>query len=75
MAETKKATHGGNLELGKTSIPCFVTEDGMRVISGRGMTSAIGMKGRGQGITRISTNKTLNPFINNRVNAGHRKSN
>lgn len=29
------------------------------------MTKAIGMKGRGQGIRRISSHKTLIPFINN----------
>ena len=29
-------------------------EDGTRVISGRGMTAAIGMRGRGQGVTRIA---------------------
>lgn len=46
---------------------CFVLEDGTRVISGRGMTRAIGMKGRGQGVVRISTHKTLKPFINNEL--------
>lgn len=59
-----KFTHSGVLKIGDQEMPCFVLEDGRRVISGRGMTTAIGMKGRGQGVTRISTHGTLRPFIN-----------
>lgn len=61
------ATHKGALKIGELVIPCFVLEDGRRVISGRGMTAAIGMKGRGQGIARISTLKVLNSFENNNL--------
>ena len=46
-------------------MPCFNLEDGKRVISGRGMTKAIGMKGRGQGVVRVVTHPALKPFINN----------
>lgn len=49
----RKATHKGALPIGHVKLPCFVLEDGTRVISGRGMTKAIGMKGRGQGMARI----------------------
>ena len=61
MSEKKlpKATHKGMLKIGDAEIPCFVLEDGRRVISGRGMTSAIGMKGRGQGIARIASHRML----------------
>jgi hypothetical protein len=59
-----KATHQGTLSIGDIEIPCFVLEDRTRVISGRGMTTAIGMRGRGQGVTRIPTHRTLKPFIN-----------
>lgn len=59
-----KATHQGTLPIMDVDIPCFVLEDRTRVISGRGMTKAIGMKGRGQGVTRIPTHRTLKPFIN-----------
>lgn len=59
----RKADFNGVLHIGDIDIPCFVLEDGTRVISGRGMTKAIGMKGRGQGIQRISTHGTLKPFI------------
>jgi hypothetical protein len=72
----RKATHKGVLRIGHVEIPCFVLEDGTRVISGRGLTRAIGMKGRGQGVGRIvalldrkrSANNELtlaiqNPFV------------
>ncbi|MGJ8525210.1 IS1595 family transposase ISRhba1 [Halomonadaceae bacterium LMG 33818] len=60
-----QATHRGDLKIGDVDIPCFVLEDGRRVISGRTLTSAIGMKGRGQGVARISQYKSLKPFYNN----------
>ncbi len=63
----KKAIHQGILSIGDIQIPCFVLEDGTRVISGRGMTKAIGMKGRGQGVQRIPSHKTIKPFINNEL--------
>jgi hypothetical protein len=50
----RKATHRGVLKIGELRIPCFVLEDGTRVISGRGITAAIGMRGRGQGAARIA---------------------
>jgi hypothetical protein len=51
----KKATHKGILPIANVKLPAFVLEDGTRVISGRGMTTAIGMKGRGQGTARIAS--------------------
>ncbi len=62
---TKKAEYAGPLSLGEIKLSCFVTGDGERFISGRSMTTAIGMKGRGQGMQRISANSTLKPFMNN----------
>lgn len=58
-----KATHAGKLKFGEVEIPCFVLEDGRRVISGRGMTKAIGMMGRGQGAARLASHKTLKAFV------------
>lgn len=46
---------------------CFVLDDGRRVISGRGMTAAIGMKGRGQGIARIAGHRMLEGLINSNL--------
>ncbi|MFC1877099.1 P63C domain-containing protein [Thermodesulfobacteriota bacterium] len=67
MAKMPKATHDGKLSIGNMEIPCFVLEDGTRVISGRSLTISIGMKGRGQGAIRITGHKTLKPFINNEL--------
>lgn len=63
IEKLRKAAYRGVLEIGQTKLPCFVLEDGTRVISSRGMTMAIGMRGRGQGIARILTHKTLKHFI------------
>ncbi|WP_190303516.1 hypothetical protein [Pseudanabaena sp. UWO311] len=38
-----KITHEGEIKLGDFSIPCYVLEDGKRVLSGRGMQSALKM--------------------------------
>lgn len=59
------AVYKGVLKLIDMEIPCFVLDDGRRVISGRGMTAAIGMKGRGQGIARIQGLKALKSLENN----------
>lgn len=62
-----KATHYGDLNIGGNEIRCFVLDDGRRVLSGRGLTSAIGMKGRGQGVARISSNKLINSSGNDEL--------
>lgn len=51
------------LKIGDIEIPCFVLEDGTRVITGRGMTTAIGMKGRGQGVIRITQHQALKSYL------------
>lgn len=58
-----RATHKGILHIADVDIKCFVLEDGRRVISGRSLTKAIGMKGRGQGTARIPTHPSLKAFI------------
>src|SRR5262249_44994041 len=54
-----RVTHRGILKIANLEIPCFVLNDGRRVLSGRGMTTAIGMKGRGQGIARIAAHRMI----------------
>lgn len=61
------AEYKGVLKIADLEIPCFVLDDGRRVISGRGMTTAIGMKGRGQGIARIQGLKALKSLENNNL--------
>ncbi|WP_375571015.1 P63C domain-containing protein [Seohaeicola saemankumensis] len=60
----KTADFSGDLVIGDIQLSCFVSKDGERFISGRSMTSAIGMKGRGHGMARISSHPTLRPFMN-----------
>lgn len=59
--------HEGEIALGDFSIPCYVLEDGTRVLSSRGMQDALrlvseGDRTSGQLIKFISQ-KSLNPFI------------
>ncbi|HEX7888358.1 MAG TPA: P63C domain-containing protein [Ramlibacter sp.] len=61
------AAYKGVLKIADLEIACFVLDDGRRVISGRGMTTAIGMKGRGQGIARIQGLKALKSLQNNNI--------
>lgn len=61
------ATHKGLLKIGEAEIQCFVLDDGRRVISGRGLTTAIGMKGRGQGVARIAALKAVKLSQNNNL--------
>ncbi len=64
----KKASFQGDLDIGPIKLKCFVTEDGERFISGRSMTGAIGMKGRGQGVARLVSNAKLAPYMNHSLN-------
>lgn len=61
----KNAEYSGEFNIGDIKLSCFVTADGERFISGRSMTSAIGMKGRGQGMARVSGSTTFRPYMNN----------
>jgi hypothetical protein len=61
--EQLKATHKGTLHIANVDLRCFVLEDQRRVISGRSLTEAIGMRGRGQGASRIPTHPALKGFI------------
>lgn len=63
--ESKRAEYSGDLVIGEGRLSCFVTADGERYISGRSITAAIGMKGRGQGMQRVVASATLAPFIGN----------
>ncbi|MFT0547464.1 P63C domain-containing protein [Allopusillimonas ginsengisoli] len=65
IASLPKATHFGTLKAGDMEIACFVLDDGRRVISGRGLTAAIGMRGRGQGAARIAGHKLIKHNENN----------
>lgn len=62
----------GTLALGSVSIPCYVTHDGQRLISGRGMQEALRLVDEnlpesgqkpGSRMTRLLSNKKLKPLI------------
>jgi len=72
-AELPRATHGKDdhpLKIGDIEIPCYVLEDGRRVLAQRGMVSALGMsrggssKGGGDRLAIFVGGKALEPFIN-----------
>lgn len=73
-----KATHGGEdhpLTIGEIEIPCYVLEDGRRVLAQRGMVSALGMsrggssKGGGDRLAIFISGKALEPFIGEELKA------
>lgn len=66
----------GELHLGEFSTPCYVLEDGRRILSGRGMQAALKMvddnkSAPGQRILRYLNQKSLNPFIFKDKTSGH----
>lgn len=69
-----KATHGSEnkpLMIGDAAIPCYVLEDGTRVLTQGGFTGALGMARGGSmiaGMNRLElfvSRKSVNPFISN----------
>jgi hypothetical protein len=72
-----KITHEGEIKLGDFSISCYVLEDGRRVLSGRGMQSALNMvdeddkPSSGTRLGRYLNQKTLEPFIYKDKTPGH----
>lgn len=64
LKKLPKATHFGQLATSFTNLACFVLDDGRRVISGRGLTAAIGMKGRGSGVSRVAGHKLIKAYGN-----------
>ncbi len=75
-ARPVKATHGSPdrpLRIGKLEIPCYVLEDGRRVLVQRGMMTALDMKqgtaGRGAGdrLAKFIAGRSLGPFISEKL--------
>jgi hypothetical protein len=76
--EIPKATYGSPdrpLRIGDLEIPCYVLEDGRRVLVQRGMMSALDMKqgtaGRGAGdrLAKFVSTKALTEFVSNELRA------
>lgn len=70
-----KATHAGELQIGDTTIPCAVLEDGQRLLTQEGFLKAIGRAAKAKGGTGASVDKVpaflsaknLQPFIDNEL--------
>jgi|HubBroStandDraft_6_1064221.scaffolds.fasta_scaffold43595_2 hypothetical protein len=74
--DIKEATHGSDdhpLRIGDIEIPCYVLEDGRRVIIQGGMMNALDMKqgtaGRGAGdrLAKFIATKSVSPFVTNEL--------
>lgn len=67
--EAKKIVHEGEITLGKFAIPCFILEDGTRVLSTSAMQKALGVIGNeptqrsSKRLEEITTSKAVKPFI------------
>ena len=68
----------GELDLAGMKIPCYVLEDGTRVISGRGMQESLkmvdvedGKQTAGTRLTRYFNQKSLNPFFSKYLSSDH----
>lgn len=71
-------TYRGELDLAGMKIPCYVLEDGTRVISGRGMQESLkmvdvedGKQTAGTRLTRYFNQKSLNPFFSKYLSSDH----
>lgn len=77
--EAHKIIHEGELELNGLKIPCYVLEDGTRVLSGRNMQTALkmvdeveeGKQVAGTRLNRYLEQKSLKPFIYKDKKEGH----
>src|SRR5713226_7253817 len=58
-----RATHSGDLRIGNILLRCHVLEDGRRILSGRAVTRAMGLTGRGHGMARFLTSKALKELV------------
>lgn len=77
----RQITHEGEIVLGNNKIPCYVLDDGTRVLSARGMQDALkmvdemepGKQRPGTRLTRYLAQKTLKSFIFNNKEVDHYK--
>lgn len=73
---SNKIIHEGEITLGETIIPCYVLEDGTRVLSGNAMQNALNLQEdtdnkSGTRLARYLSQKTLQPFIYKDKDPGH----
>lgn len=71
-----KIIHEGEIVLGETVIPCYVLEDGTRVLSGNAMQNALNLQEEtdnksGTRLARYLGQKSLEPYIYKGKDSGH----
>ncbi len=79
MSKINKITHQGELNLNGFKIPCYILEDGTRILSGRGTQEILKMVDSdddskptsGARLNRYLEQKSLQPFIYKGREAGH----
>ncbi len=79
MDNNKQIRYEGEIKLGNFGIPCYVLEDGTRVLSGRGMQEALkmvdevedGKQKSGTRLQRYLNQKSLESFIYKDKEQGH----
>ncbi len=74
--KSNKIIHEGEITLGETIIPCYVLEDGTRLLSGNAMQNALNLQEdsenkSGTRLARYLSQKSLEPFIYKDKTAGH----
>jgi len=60
-----KMTHRGDLEIGPIKIPCYVLDDGRRVLGSRAMAEAMGKgeKSDSAQVARFAESKSISPYL------------
>jgi len=74
MCKSNQVKCKGELNLAGTTIPCYVLEDGTRVLSSRGMQMGLRItenERTGTKIDRFLSNDRLKPFIANNLGCAH----
>ena len=76
--DTPAVTHRGVIKVGDLELPCYVLSDARRVLSGRGLQESLKLvdavldgQTSGSRMARLLANKSLNPFIDGHLSAGH----
>lgn len=70
-----RATHGSAdhpLRIGEVDMPCYVLEDGTRVLSQRGLIAGLGMGTGADRLPSFFSGKAISPFTNNELSAAIR---
>jgi len=69
-ATLPRATHGSAehpLRIGDVELPCYVLEDGTRVLSQRGLITGLGMGSGADRLPNFFRGKAISPFVNNEL--------